>query len=116
MSLHITPAMLEAAYELLRQTPPFRRWRLPDPDDVTFWAVPLPNDDQGELFKAKDGKFRVTVSPARHKTLASMQMTLAHEMAHMRQDQLKRRDHHGASFQRIADQICKYHGFDRGQF
>src|SRR5262249_50899009 len=116
MTLHLTPGMIEAAYELLRQTPPFRRWGLPDPDDLEFRAVPLPNDDQGELCKFPDGRLRLTVNPNRHKTIHSMIMTLAHEMAHMRQEQLKKKDHHGASFQRLADLVCKVHGFDRGQF
>ena len=116
MSLHITPAMLEAAYDLLRQTPPFRRWGLPDPDDLEFRAVPLPNGDQGELAKLSDGSLRLTVNPERHKTIASMMMTLAHEVAHIRQHQLKKKDHHGASFQKLAEAICKVHCWDRGQF
>lgn len=116
MSLHLTPAMLESAYELLRQTPPFRRWKLPHPDDLEFRATPLVDNDQGELRKKSDGSYCITVNPNRHKTLWATIMTLAHEMAHIRQEQLGRRDHHGASFQKLADQICAHHVFDRGQF
>ncbi len=114
--MHITHEMLSKGYELLRATPPFNRWRLPDPDDLEFRATALPGDDQGEMCKFKDGRLRLTVNPNRHKTLASVIMTLAHEMAHIRQEQLGRRDHHGASFQKLADAICAAHGFDRGQF
>ena len=30
--LHLTPDLLEGAYEYLRLSPPFREWRLPDGD------------------------------------------------------------------------------------
>jgi len=116
MTLHITPAIIEAAYVLICETPPFRRWKLPSPDDLEFYAVPLPDNDQGELMKKQDGKYRITVNPNRHKTLRSMLETLAHEVAHIRQDQLGKKDHHGKSFQKLARQICTIHLFDEGQF
>lgn len=116
MSIHITPAIIEAGYVLLCETLPFRRWKLPSPDELEFYAIPLPANDQGELLRKPTGKYRVTINPNRHKTISSMLMTLGHEMAHIRQDQIGRKDHHGASFQALADQICRHHVFDRGQF
>lgn len=34
--LHLTLEMLEGAYEYLRTTPPFRRWKLPPGADIEF--------------------------------------------------------------------------------
>lgn len=120
--MHITPDIVEAGYELLRKTPPFRGWKLPDGDDVFFSAVPIKGARggcQGEHWF--DGKnHHVRVNPRRHKTLGSMLMTLGHEMVHMREAELALRTDvfHGAQFQRMADQVCspRNHGFDRGQF
>src|SRR6185312_3296203 len=39
MSLRLTPDMLAAAYDFLRTTEPFRRWSLPEADDVGFAVV-----------------------------------------------------------------------------
>lgn len=114
--LHLTPETLEAAYELLRTTAPFKRWKLPDPDTLEFRAVAIANNDQGELWHRADGSFCLTVSPARHKTLHAAIMTLAHEMVHLREVALKSRGNHGTVFNKLADSVCKHHGFDRGQF
>jgi hypothetical protein len=116
--LHITPAMLEAGYELLLTTLPFRRWKMPAVDEIHFYAKtidkPGTHGTQGQYWF--DGKsHHLQVNPARHFTLASMLMTLAHEMVHLRVGELDR-GAHGAEFHRLADQVCRHHGFDRGQF
>lgn len=115
--MHITPEILEASYELLKLTPPFNRWKLPDADDVIFHATPGPNRYQGEhWFDEKNHNIRV--NPKRHSTMWSMLATLAHEMIHVRESQLSLRADvfHGRTFQALATKVCKVHGFDRGQF
>lgn len=119
--LHLTPELLEAGYELLRKTPPFRGWKLPEGDDVVFYATTITKPErhgyQGEHWFT-GGAHHIRVNPKRHHTISAMLMTLAHEMIHMRESILALRADvmHGAQFQRMADQVCRYHGFDRGQF
>lgn len=114
MALHITPDILESVYELLRLTPPFRGWRLPDGDVVNFSVLRTDKMQGDYLFSS--GQHRIRVSGARRMSLQSVTMIVAHEMCHMR-DQMKGvRAHHGKSFQRMADAVCRHHGFDRGQF
>jgi hypothetical protein len=118
--LHITPEIVENAYELLKLTPPFRGWKLPPADDVVFSAVPIKGARggcQGEHWF--DGKsHHIRINPKRHSALSSMLATLAHEMIHMREAQLALRNDvfHGRMFQEMADRVCKAHTFDRGQF
>lgn len=119
--LHITPELVEAGYEMLRLSPPFNRWALPHVDEVVIHATPIKGTGnrgcQGEHWF--DGKqHHIRINPKRHHTLASMLMTLAHEMIHMRESMLAIRSDvfHGKDFQRMARQVCKCHGFDGGQF
>lgn len=127
MALHLTPALLEATYELLRLTPPFRAWHLPDADEVEFHAVSIKGVAQAEHYilgnsttrlKDKTEHHVIRLNPKRHHTLQAVMMTLAHEMCHMREYELGNRvtGCHGAKFDELAKLVCKHHGFDRGQF
>lgn len=114
--VHLTPEIMRQCYGLLRVTLPFRRWKLPHPRDVEFYALPM-RDAQGHCLPFTDGSFRVTVDPSRHHAIPSVLLTLAHEMCHMRQELLKRSTKHGPFFQKLADQVCRHHTYmDRGQF
>jgi hypothetical protein len=116
---HWTPEHLELAYELLRATKPFSGWKLPDADDVAFYATTIDaagkHGAQGEHWH--DGeRHHVRVNPERHHTMSAMLTTLAHEMIHMRQHELGHSNSHGGEFQRLAKLVCRHHGFDYGQF
>ena len=37
--MKLTPGILEAAYEFLRTTPPFKGWKLPSGVDITFRVI-----------------------------------------------------------------------------
>lgn len=118
--LHLTPDILESLYETLRLTPPFRRWKLPEADEVEFHCVALGStayEDQAD-YHWNGTRHVIRVSPARHHTLPAALVTVAHEMVHMREEILGVRSDvkHGASFHKLADQVCRAHGFDRGQF
>jgi hypothetical protein len=107
VSLNLTPAMLEAAYELLRTTPPFRNWKLPDTDDVEFHVTKFGHAADCGF----DGtQFVIRVSATKHGTLAALLETMAHEMCHMRYP--NDRAHHGYLFKRLAVRVCRHHGFD----
>lgn len=115
--LHLTPAILEAAYELLRLTPPFKRWKLPPADELEFRATRLSDGSQGECWLRKDKTLCLTVNPERHHTLTAALTTLAHEMVHVREYKLGiTSTSHGKVFDKLAGKVCKIHGFDRGQF
>lgn len=115
MALHITPEIVETTYELLRMTPPFAKWKLPHADDVRF-SILKTKDRSGDFALDENGRPHIRISYARHKTLHMLTMTLAHEMCHLRDHQLRVTSGHGASFNKHADAVCKVHGFDRGQF
>lgn len=114
MTLHLTPAMLESTYELLRVTPPFRGWKLPEADDVAF-SVTRARDRFADYEFCRTHHIRV--SQYKQRQLGTLLATMAHEMCHMRQKLTRCRDQdHGTAFHALADQVCKYHGFDRGAF
>lgn len=117
--MHIAPDDLERGYVLLKGTLPFRRWKLPDPDDVVFEAKtidrPATDGSQGQHWH--DGTHHhIGVNPARHRTLGAMLLTLAHELCHLRAHDLGETSYHGQIFHKLADLTCRHHGFDRGQF
>lgn len=113
MKLHLTPAMMEATYDLLRATAPFRRWKLPEADDVIFCVQTM---QAHANFRMRAGKHCYTVNPQKTYTLRTLVEHMAHEMCHGRQELIKARDTHGATFRRMRAQVCAHHGFDPGTF
>lgn len=118
MGLHITPEIMENTYELLRiSTPAFKK--LPHADEVEFQVVHM-RKRQDQADHCYNGiRHIIRISLDKHKTLASLTMTMAHEMCHMREYQrgFRRVDvMHGRLFNSIANAVCRHHGFDRGQF
>ena len=110
MSLRLTPDMLAAAYEFLRTTEPFRRWRLPESDELGFAVVRDPK--MFADFGMENGIPVIRVSEAKNGFTATLMATMAHEMCHLRQRAIGDRSHHGAKFKRMAVQVCRAHGFD----
>lgn len=121
MSLHLTPEILEASYELLRATPPFRRWKLPHADDLEFRVT-----NHAGVFASfhfddeRAGRERIHVSARHVKNLPLLLQTLAHEMCHLREAAISRRKagraNHGVAFKRLAAQVCKSHDFNPETF
>jgi hypothetical protein len=113
---HLTPEMLESAYRLLNTTLPFRRWGLPHPDKVNF-IVSMHRDRHAHHRAYMDGDtHEVAVSAAKVKTPELLVQCMAHEMVHIRQDQLHMRDNHGRGFQSLAKLVCRRHGWDLATF
>lgn len=115
--LHPTPDMLEAIYELLRMTPPFRGWKLPHADDVEFHVRKMKGQTQADCCW-NGNRHVIRIASNKHATLAATIATMAHEMVHLHLDRAYPNDraHHGRRFNRLADLVCKRHTFDRGQF
>lgn len=115
MKLHPTPEMLERAYDYLRASPPFRKWKLPDPDDVEF-RVNASRQYAGHERKYPT-HYEIAVSVECLSTTDALMRILAHEMVHVRCDMLGAKGYgHGAQFRKLAKQVCQHHGFDEKLF
>lgn len=110
MTLALHPDMLEATYELLRTTPPFRGWKLPAPDEIEFRIARFIH--QGEFISPNI----LCVSARRVSTLYRLAVVTAHEMCHLRQHHMGTAVNHGAGFERLRDQVCRHHLFDPKEF
>lgn len=116
MSLHITPAMMEATYNFWLTLPPFRSWKMPESDDVVFAICSDPNNRGG--YDYKDGQHRIFVSRRCVGSFETLIRTMAHEMCHVRERSFCSRMDigHSAAFHRAADQVCKLNLLDRKVF
>lgn len=116
MGILINHEIVEAVYELLRLTPPFRGWKLPHADEVEFHLMVTEAFFGDHVLE--NGKHRIRLSVPNHKTLARLTETLAHEMTHMKDAENGGRctAHHGKRFKRLARTVCRYHVFDPGAF
>ncbi len=122
--MHITPAMMEAAYTFLRETRPFKAWKLPDADDVEFQVKSFGHvgDYQwrfaGNPEISENWQHRIRVNPARHPHWTELLRTMAHEMIHLHQRRSAAVAHkrqtatHGKFFQNTAKEVCRLHGWD----
>lgn len=117
MGLRITNEIIEATYELLRKTPPYKAWRLPDGDDIAFSVMRSPSD-RGEFYVSAKGEPTIAINDNHHQTLHELMRTVAHEMIHLQEYRIGHRwdIKHGAFFHAAADKVCKAHNFDRGAF
>lgn len=120
--MHLSPQILVGAYEFLRVTPPFSRWRLPEADDITFHIKPLKDKYADFDYTYAGGKPRrnwtIVVDPRLCAYNDTLLRVLAHEMVHLRRALLGHRldVEHGAAFQKLARQVCHQHGFDPNTF
>lgn len=115
--MHITPEMMEAAYELLRTTPPFRSWRLPPGADVEFHVI-RSNDRSGDYFRKAGGTHCIRVNDKWVGNLLSLLRVMAHEMCHLRHEATCPGDQavHGRRFSALASAVCRSHHLDPKSF
>lgn len=115
MTLPLSTEMLEQAYEYLRATPPFNRWKLPDSDGLDF-TVAHTHDYYGWCdLVTKTGRFRIAVSTNAVGHTSTLMSIMAHEMVHLRQKLTRTETKgaaHNAAFRKMAARVCKWHGFD----
>ena len=115
MSLPLTPALLRAAYEYLRATPPFRGWGMPTGSAVKFQVLRT-KDRHGDHygFVGQPGHV-IRISAGRIGRTHSLMEVMAHEMIHARQQERKTytaNTQHNAEFHKLAAVVCKVHGFE----
>lgn len=113
--LSITPEIIESAYEFLRTTLPFRRWKLPPADDIEFRVVRDPTI-YGSYIEESSHIIAISDRLVGHTT--TLLATLAHEMIHLYQAirGTGGKNQHGVEFRKFAAQVCKAHGFDPKAF
>lgn len=119
MSLVLTPAILEAAYEFLRVCPPFKAWRLPPADDVEFHVIARP-DREGEYTRyCGTDDHIIGISGKRIGHTSSLIIAMAHEMIHLKQARAKTETkgaEHNAEFGVLSKRVCRIHGWDEKVF
>lgn len=113
MKLVITPQNLAAAYDYLSETKPFVGWNLPPSEDIKFKVVRT-RPKFAEAFHMKDGSIVIEFSQPMTRTTDTLMRTMAHEMIHVYEyyHRIKTASDHGASFMKMAEQVCAVHGFD----
>lgn len=113
MTLPLHPEMLAAAYDYLRTTPPFSRWKLPTSSEVKFRVVKDPT--VRGWYNTRNGKHIIAISSGCVGFTSNLIETMAHEMVHLHQRSanLETRDvQHNAAFKKLSERVCRFHGFD----
>ena len=120
MTLPLSPEMLAAAYNYLKATPPFKRWKIPSSDKVIF-KVTL-NDEAFGWYQWDGANHKITASIKAIGHTSTLMQLMAHEVIHLYLEELGRENKngdtsvHNAMFRRLAARVCKYHGFDPRAF
>lgn len=113
--MHITPEICRAAYDYLIVTLPFRRWQLPKVTEVEFQVV----GNKAYMGACFQDKPIIRISQPRITTTQCLIETMAHEMCHMRQHLIGQKTdslNHGKKWKKLAEQVCRYHGFNKDYF
>jgi hypothetical protein len=116
MKLHVTPDLMEMAYEYFRATRPFGPWKLPPGDEVEF-MVTRNSVTAGycrSTFQRPQGRWlhEIGVSSVMVTRTHNLFEVIAHEMVHAHCDRLGIKAHHGSDFRRLCAQVAKHHGFN----
>lgn len=120
--LALTPHMLAAAYDCLREFPPFKRWKLPPGEEVEFQVVRVQGCFGAYIEKTHSNgekEHLIQGSPYAIGHMNTLMRTLAHEMVHVYQAQARlctSNTMHNASFHWHARRICDRFGWDYREF
>ena len=117
--MRLTPDILAAAYEFLRSTPPFRKWKLPEADAVEFHISRQVHIAGAHTAYVRTKEHIVKISERNVGLIPTLLYVMAHEMLHVKQ----REDgtetpnvEHNAEFKRLGRTICREHGWDPCHF
>lgn len=113
MTVPLTSELLQAAYDMLRATPPFNTWNMPEGEDVIF-KISKDAGLRGDYRCDARRRHNIRVSAASIGHLNSLVEVMAHEMIHLHEEAtgMVRKSQHSAAFRKMALQVCKIHGFD----
>lgn len=84
MPLTLRPDTMAAAYEMLRTVAPFRRYKLPEADEVVF-RVMAHQTTSGECWVTYDGRYHIDASMKCVGHLDTLIRLIGHEMVHLLQ-------------------------------
>lgn len=117
-NLHITPELCALAYELLRATKPFAKWKLPPAAAVEF-TVNRSMDTRGfytyHAHRKTKSVHEIGVSVNCIGNLKSLVEVMAHEMIHLEERiscTLTPGAMHNSAFMRKAKTVCRIHSMD----
>lgn len=114
MTLRLTPDLIRAAYDLLGETEPFKKWNLPDSDEIRFRVYR--SGDYG-LFQTDGPDMTMSVSEKMVGNMTTLIATVAHEKIHVYQHIAGMPMDHGVGFKKLAALVCKHHrDFDPKNF
>ena len=118
MALSLNKEILAGAYDYLCTTPPFRNWNLPEGEDVVFKITRDPKIAGFYQKEKKTGRHIIGVSGVCIGRTATLMELMAHEMTHLHQAcaGMASGSQHNAAFRKLAQSICKVHGFDPRMF
>lgn len=117
MKPFLTSEVLEACYEFLKVTGPFRDWNLPDGEDVKF-VVDRHHSTAG-WYLCDGGKHTIGISSKCVGHTVTLIQVMAHEMIHLfqRDSSMETKGaEHNAAFKKLAHKVCAVHGFDPKMF
>jgi len=119
LTLPLSPEMLAAAYDFLSVTPPFDKWNLPPSEDIGF-KVSRSRAWFGQ-YRWDGNRHTIAISANSVAYAGTLMATMGHEMIHLHLEELGMDDRggpntHNGAFRRLAEEVCKVHGFDPKAF
>ena len=112
--MHLSPVILERAYDFLRSTAPFSDWDLPEADEVEF-HIHRHRDNRFGDHAYRNGRHVIRLSDRRHNNYTVMLQTMAHEMGHLYQRQTDCKSRlsadHGPKFMRLMRRVGRRWGW-----
>lgn len=119
MTLPLTPEMLAASYDFLSATPPFSGWNLPPSEDIGFKVTRSRRWFARYRWDGNRHTIEVSSNSVGHSLTLLAKM--GHEMVHLHLEELGMdgrgtEDTHNGAFRRLAEEVCRFHGFDPKAF
>ena len=111
--ISVTAESIRGVYVMLSKMMPFKRWAVAPVEQVLFVATNS-KEVYGEYTPDDDDFHIIRISGAKHGHLDTMIKTVAHEMIHMVLYRRRNKEwaEHDATFSAMAEQVCKYLGYD----
>ena len=119
MTLPLTCETLAAAYDFLLVTPPFNKWNLPPSEEVGFKVSRSRRWFARYRWDGKRHTIEVSSNAIAHSDtlLAKMSHEICHlHLEEMGMDARGSANTHSGAFRRLAEEVCKVHGFDPKAF
>lgn len=127
MTLPLNAERLALLYDFLAECPPFDKWNMPPSDEIKF-VVTRSNSTRG-YYVRPTGKHEIGISTVCCGWMNAVVWVMAHEMVHLHQGDVDKpgarkscggmetpNAEHNAAFKKLAQIVCKIHGYDPHEF